>query len=397
MDPIIFIPLALVAAITLWVASRLREFGARRKGPDLYRYADSPHFRDGRFRNLHPYTRKPPQSPGSRRARGKKLQDLLFTGGTRRPPVPLPVRRDGLSTEASGVETDPTALVWLGHSTVLIRIDGLTVITDPVFSRAIFPLRPLAPKAFDYAAPITVGDLPDIDVVLLSHDHYDHLDYPSIRKLAAKADRFVVTLGVGEHLKKWGVSRDRIDERDWWQSIAVGPLTFTATPAQHFSGRGLRDAGQTLWASWVIEGTKDKLFFSGDTGYFEGFKEIGERLGPFDITLLECGAYNVQWPNVHMMPEETVQAHLDLGGRALQPIHWGKFDLSVHAWDEPVERLIRAAAENGVTVATPMVGQTYRLSEPLPHEPWWRRVGTPESAIDDDPAPAYAEARTQRP
>jgi len=396
MDPIIVIPLVLVAAIALWVAPRLREFGARRKGADLYRYDGSPNFRDGRFRNLHTYTRKPPQSPGSRRARGKKLQDLLFTGGTRRPPALIPVRRDGLSTEASGPEPGPTELVWLGHSTVLIRIDGLTVITDPVFSRAIFPLRPLAPKAFDYTAPVTVDDLPEIDVVLLSHDHYDHLDYPSIRKLAAKAGRFVTTLGVGEHLKSWGVPADRIDERDWWQSITVGPLTFTATPAQHFSGRGFKDAGQTLWASWVIEGSTDKLFFSGDTGYFEAFKEIGERLGPFDVTLLECGAYNVQWPNVHMMPEETVQAHLDLGGRALQPIHWGKFDLSVHAWDEPVERLIRAAAEHGVMLATPMVGQAYRLSDPLPREPWWRNIGEPNPVTDDEGAPAFAKAQTQR-
>jgi len=392
MEATLIILFGAAAALAIFVMVRRREFGARRKGADLYRYDGSPNFRDGRFRNLHAYTRKPPQSPGGRKARGKKLQDLLFTGGTRRPPAPLPVNRDGLSNEGDG----STELVWLGHSTVLIRIDGLTVLTDPVFSRAIFPIRLFAPKAFDYTRPFTVDDLPPVDIVLLSHDHYDHLDYPSIRKLSEKAGRFVTTLGVGEHLKKWGVPADRIDERDWWQSITVGPLTFTATPAQHFSGRSLKDGNQTLWASWVLEGTSEKVFFSGDTGYFDGFKEIGERLGPFDITLLECGAYNVNWPNVHMMPEETVQAHLDLGGKALQPIHWGKFDLSVHAWDEPVERLTQAAADNGVSVVTPMVGQAYTLTDPLPREPWWRSVGTPETVIDDDSAPAYAEARTQR-
>jgi len=395
MDTAVII-LVVIAALILFVMVRLREFGGRRKGADLYRYADSPHFRDGRFRNLHPYTRKPPQSPDGRKARGKKLRDLLFTGGTRRPPAPIPVRRDGLTAAENETDNGPTELVWLGHSIVLIRIDGLTVITDPVFSRAIFPLRPLAPKAFDYTAPLTVDDLPAIDIVLLSHDHYDHLDYPSIRKLAAKTGRFVTTLGVGEHLKKWGVPADRIDERDWWQSVSIGPLTFTAAPAQHFSGRSLKDSGQTLWASWAIEGSSEKLFFSGDTGYFDGFKEIGERLGPFDITLLECGAYNEQWPNVHMMPEETVQAHLDLGGKALQPIHWGKFDLSVHAWDEPVERLTQAALENGVTLATPMVGQAYALEGPLPQAPWWRSIGARDNVDAEAAAVCTPATRPQR-
>ena len=181
-------------------------------------------------------------------------------------------------------------------------------------------------------------------------------------------------LGVGSHLKKWGVPEDRIIERDWWQDTAIGGLRLTATPAQHFSGRGVMESGKTLWASWVIDGSGERLFFSGDSGYFAGFKDIGECFGPFDLTILESGAYNENWLNVHMLPEQTVQAHLDLKGKVLQPIHWGKFDLALHGWTEPVERLSAAADENGVHLATPEIGQVYALHEPLPQTAWWRAV-----------------------
>jgi L-ascorbate metabolism protein UlaG (beta-lactamase superfamily) len=289
------------------------------------------------------------------------------------------------------------SVAWLGHSTLLIRIGGKTILTDPVFSDAIFPIRFLAPKAFAYSKPIDIMDLPDIDVVLLSHDHYDHLDYASIRALSAKDPMFVTPLGVGSHLRKWDVPEDRIIERDWWQDTVIGGLRLTATPAQHFSGRGIMGGGQSLWASWVIDSSDGRLFFSGDSGYFAGFKEIGERFGPFDLTFLESGAYNENWLDVHMLPEQTVQAHLDLKGKVLQPIHWGKFDLALHAWAEPVERLSAAADESGVHMTTPLIGQVYALHEPLPQTAWWRMLPeTPTTRLGEAAVPVAWSNRRAR-
>ena len=222
--------------------------------------------------------------------------------------------------------------------------------------------------------PIEAEDLPPIDAVLLSHDHYDHLDYPSILKLKEKVGHFFVPLGLGSHLKHWGLAESKITELDWWQEIQFFNLTFVCTPAQHFSGRGLSDRNKTLWASWVILTDKTRLFFSGDSGYFDGFTKIGNQYGPFDICLLECGQYNERWQEIHMMPEETLQAHLDLKGKILIPIHWGAFNLALHTWTEPPERLLKAArAHPEVIISTPIIGQTVNLSAPIPQTTWWRR------------------------
>jgi L-ascorbate metabolism protein UlaG (beta-lactamase superfamily) len=231
----------------------------------------------------------------------------------------------------------------------------------------------MGPKRF-HQPPIALHDLPPIRGVILSHDHYDHLDRASIQYLATTAEVFLTPLGVGDRLIDWGVDATKVHQLDWWESIDIDGLQMTATPAQHFSGRGLFDGNRTLWASWVIVDDTLRVFFSGDTGYFDGFKAIGERLGPFNITLLETGAYDAQWPYVHMQPEQTVQAHQDLRGDWLMPIHNGTFDLAMHGWQEPFERVTALATERGIALATPRMGERLDLTAPHTGKRWWRNA-----------------------
>ncbi|MGN6316607.1 MBL fold metallo-hydrolase [Trinickia sp.] len=265
------------------------------------------------------------------------------------------------------------SLYRLGHSTMLMKLRGRFWLTDPVFAERASPFRRMGPKRF-HAPPIALGDLPPLHGVILSHDHYDHLDRDTVLALAESTNVFLTPLGVGDRLIEWGVDAGKVRQLDWWQSAAVDGLEFTATPAQHFSGRSLFDGNSTLWASWVIVDEDLRVFFSGDTGYFDGFKAIGERLGPFDLTLIETGAYDAQWPYVHMQPEETVQAHIDLRGNWLLPIHNGTFDLAMHRWHEPFERVTSLSAVRGVTVSTPRMGERLDLTAPHRGERWWRDV-----------------------
>ena len=258
--------------------------------------------------------------------------------------------------------------VWLGHSTLLMNIDGLIVMTDPVFNRA-SPV-PIFGKPFPYEHPINIDDLPKVNVVIISHDHYDHLDFKAIKDLSKTVDRFLVPLGVKAHLQRWGVDTNRISELDWHESEDYGNVKFTLTPAQHFSGRGLRNRNSTLWGSWVVSAEKMQAFFSGDGGYSETFKELGDRYGPFDIAFIENGAYNADWSQVHMFPPETVQANIDLKSKVLFPIHWSKFDLSIHPWDEPIIRITKEADKRNVDIATPMIGEVFDLTN-LPNNAWW--------------------------
>ncbi len=280
------------------------------------------------------------------------------------PSVPLPSKPFDSATFSDG------DVVWLGHSTILLKTDGLTVLTDPVFYNA-SPI-PFTVRPFPVQVPTTIEQLPAIDVVTISHDHYDHLDYKAIVELDSKVGRYLVPLGVKAHLQKWGVADDKIVELDWYDAVNHQSLTFTMAPSRHFSGRSIRRA-TTLWGSWIIKSSALKIYFSGDSGYFDELKKIGEQFGPFDLAFIENGAYNLNWTQIHMMPEEGVQAAIDLNAKVFFPIHWGKYDLSSHGWAEPVIRAKKAAVERGVALASPLIGEVFTPTD-YPVGEWWLDV-----------------------
>lgn len=268
--------------------------------------------------------------------------------------------------------------IWFGHSTLLFNLDGKTVLIDPVFSDYAFSMD-LFVKRFQ-APVLSLAELPKIDLILISHDHYDHLDEKTMKFFADKETRFLMPTGVGSHLVEWGISRERITELEWDQNATEFGIKITATPAQHFSGRSLFDKNKTLWASWVIQGQNDRIFYSGDSGYAEHFREIGNTYGPFDITFIENGQYNERWLDVHMLPEETIQAHLDLKGKIFVPVHWGMFALALHPWQEPVEKTRALALEKGIPYMSPMLGQMIDISEKNETIAWWKKETSPETS-----------------
>ncbi|MFM0200776.1 MBL fold metallo-hydrolase [Paraburkholderia fungorum] len=357
--------------MTSFTGSIRRALGltAARRGRELFE-ASAQH--DGeRFRNVKP---RPVEGIGKTLS---IVWNVLFNKPDDTTPAgALPV--DALSREQLDAAPD-RSLYRLGHSTMLLKLRGQFWLTDPVFAERASPFRRFGPKRF-HAPPIALEDLPPLRAVILSHDHYDHLDRETVLALAARTGVFLTPLGVGDRLIEWGIDAAKVRQFDWWQSVEIDGLAFTATPAQHFSGRSLFDGNSTLWASWVIVDDALRVFFSGDTGYFDGFKTIGERLGPFDVTLLETGAYDAQWPYVHMQPEETVQAHVDLRGRWMVPVHNGTFDLAMHRWQEPYERVIGLTAVRGIALATPRMGERLDLSAPHRGEKWWREVQEPAQA-----------------
>lgn len=322
----------------------------------------SPQWRDGKFQNTLPRHDGPMT---------EMLTKWLAGVDHTVPATPLPVmERDG--AELAKAPQSGLRITWLGHSTILVSIDGYRVLVDPILSERASPFSWIGPKRF-YPPPLAFQALPKIDVVLISHDHYDHLDQRTIVRLKDTSALFVVPLGVGAHLESWGVPLARIVERDWWGEAQVGELTLTATPARHFSGRSLVMANrdQTLWAGWVMRGPEHRVYYSGDTAMFPGFAEIGERLGPFDAALIETGAYNRLWPDVHIGPEQAVQAHRMVRGGLYIPVHWGTFDLALHSWTEPVERLLVAAAKDGVPVVVPRPGESIEPATPPQLVRWW--------------------------
>jgi L-ascorbate metabolism protein UlaG (beta-lactamase superfamily) len=352
--------LATAARSTGW----LRSFGGRLEGPRLERARRSPQFDGQQFVNPIP-THK--LLPGTF---WEMTRHQLFGGEERVPRRPLPVVARAASDYGSPPPSGLRA-TWIGHASTLVELDGFRVLTDPIWSERCSPSTLVGPRRF-HPPPIALADLPAIDAVVISHDHYDHLDMGTVQVLAARGTRFAVPLGVGAHLEAWGVPAAQVAELDWGESLRLGELTLTATPARHYSGRNPLHADEALWASWVLAGPRHRVFFSGDSGFFEGFRAIGAAHGPFDLTLIKIGACDRTWQEIHMSPGEAVQAHRDLGGRLLLPVHWGTFNLAFHAWNAPAEEVLAAAGDDGVALVVPRPGELVEPGLPPPLEAWWR-------------------------
>lgn len=357
---ITFVVLTIAACIWLFLEAA-PVFGGEPDSSSLTRMAKSTHYRDGRFENLIP-TKVSTRNPNSENF----LSAWLFPPNDKNPSHALPSHQFEPHRLTNG------KFVWFGHSTVVIKTADVVILTDPVFNRA-SPI-PIGGDPFALQNAISLDDVPPIDVVVISHDHYDHLDYKAIKDLQDRVQLFFVPLGIKGHLQRWGIDERKIVEFDWYESRQYRGVDLTFAPSRHFSGRGLDDHNKTLWGSWVIRSQNLNVYFSGDGGYSKTFKYLGEKFGPFDIAFMENGAYSLDWAEIHMLPEETVQASIDLGAKVLFPIHWGKFDLALHRWDEPVVRLRKEAREREVTITTPLVGEVFALDE-LPSEPWWESIG----------------------
>ncbi|SFC91293.1 L-ascorbate metabolism protein UlaG, beta-lactamase superfamily [Bacillus sp. OV322] len=298
------------------------------------------------------------------------LRDSLSGRAGRRPAASIDAR--AFKQAESITASDAPRVTWFGHSAFYLEMEGKRLLFDPMFGSRPSPVSWAGTKRYTRSFPVQPDDFVELDAIIISHDHYDHLDYLSIRQLKDKTPRLIVPMGVRQHLIKWGVPSEKITEHNWWDELKLDGLTLACTPARHFSGRGLFNRDSTLWCSWVIAGRETKVFYSGDSGYGPHFKEIGEKYGPFHLTLLECGQYDERWSAIHMMPEQTVQAHLDLGGNLLIPVHWGAFTLAFHSWTDPAERVTKAARKHQIDISTPRIGETVLFaSGQYPNTSWW--------------------------
>jgi len=365
---IVAVVLAAVLAAAGWAVLQQPQFGARMSGARLERAKANPQYRDGRFVNVQP------EAPTSLASLGEYLVRQFSGDEVREPPAPLPVM--AVDKAALAAPPPPAGLraFWIGHASTYVELDGLRLLLDPVFAERVSPL-PVGPRRF-HPPPIALADLPPIDAVLISHDHYDHLDMDTVRHLAARGTRFFVPLGIGAHLERWGVPPGQIDELEWWQQRTLGGVQIVCTPTRHYSGRSLGDRSATLWSSWSVLGPQHRFFYSGDTGYSTHFQEIGTRFGPFDIAFIKIGAYGpgASWVDIHMPPEQAVQAHRDVRAKRLFPVHWSTFNLAYHAWDEPIRRTAAEARRTGVALVTPRLGEWVDADREFRSTPWWEAV-----------------------
>jgi L-ascorbate metabolism protein UlaG (beta-lactamase superfamily) len=339
----------------------LKVTGKLPSGKLLERLKKSPNYAGKGFRNL---SETPMMAEDA--SYWKMIRDFFSRNKNTAPPVILPSVR----TDLTGLDKEEPVIVWFGHSSYFIRVAGKNILVDPVFSGNAAPVSFMV-KAFRGADVYSVNDMPEIDYLILTHDHYDHLDFKTIRKLRGKVKRVYCSLGISAHLVYWGIDEKIITELDWWESTQVDErIRLTAAPARHFSGRGLK-RNQTLWSSFIITTPLHNLYLGGDSGYDSHFKTIGEKYGPFDIAMLETGQYNKQWPLIHMMPEEAVQAAVDLRAKCLLPVHWSKFTLAMHEWNEPVKRVLKRAKEVNMKVITPRIGEPVIVGGDGMSDVWW--------------------------
>lgn len=344
------------------------QFGGKPTEEQKLQYAQTGHYEDGKFVNL---------IPSEMNIGFKDIPSLLYQQFKKDPDRQPSEKFEIQHIDSMNIVQHPdtsTRLTWFGHSTFLLEIAGKKILLDPMFGDVPAPHPWLGKSRYSNGLPIEIEKLPQIDAVIMSHDHYDHLDYGSIMKLKDKVKEFYMPLGVGAHFRKWGVDDKHIHELDWWQDITLGSLKFTCTPARHFSGRGMNDRAATLWASWVIQSPDENIYFSGDSGFGPHFKEIGKRFGQFDYAMMECGQYNEKWHAIHMMPEETIQAAIDISAKVTQPIHWGAFTLALHSWTDPIERAKAEAIKKNVKLSTPQIGQSVTIGEEYPSKEWWKGI-----------------------
>lgn len=362
---VLFIILGLFA-LTTYLFMQQPSFGKKPSGARLERIKKSPQYKNGAFQNQ---SATPSFTGGANVF--TVMRDVFWRKHERRvPDFVFPTVKEDLKVVPAASRP---RITWFGHSSYLLQVNGVNILVDPVFSGRTSPVSYAGTKAFAGTDVYHIDDLPPVDIMVITHDHYDHLDYTTVVKLSGTVGTFIVPLGVGAHLEYWGVPSKKIKELDWWEGITVkNAIHFTATPARHFSGRGFK-RNQTLWASFVLEAYPYNIYIGGDSGYDKHFSEIGEKFGPFDLAILENGQYNVHWANIHMMPEETVQAAIDLKAGYLLPVHWAKFSLSIHTWDEPIKRVTGKAKLLDIPVVTPRIGESIILDSVYPSAKWWDR------------------------
>lgn len=341
-------------------------FGAQVKQQHKDLYARSPQWDGEKFVNAEETTMEFSWS-----ALPELLRKQFFDKARREPSQPLPILP--FDKEAFLAPSDQMKFIWYGHSVVLLRLQNKTILIDPMLGDNASPIAPFATKRFSEGSLDVIDDFPEIDLLLMTHDHYDHLDYASIQKLKPKVKQYFVAIGVGRHLEGWGIPSEQITEFDWWEAHSLDEITITFTPSRHFSGRGLTDRAKTLWGGWVFKTDRENLYFSGDGGYGEHFKEIGEKLGPFDFGWMECGQYNKNWHQIHMFPEESIQAAIDAGVKRATPVHWAGFALAQHTWDDPVNRFVAEGEKLGLPFIHPQMGAVVDSNQESSQR-WWENM-----------------------
>jgi L-ascorbate metabolism protein UlaG (beta-lactamase superfamily) len=342
------------------------QFGGKVDQLHIEQYKLSLHWDGKKFINL-----EETKMEFSFQALPKFLHKQFCEKEAREPKVKLPIVP--FDKQAFLKPSKQAKLIWYGHSVVLMRMNEQTILIDPMLGSNAAPIAPFAVKRFSENTLDLIDDFPEIDLLLLTHDHYDHLDYDSIQKLKPKVKHYFVALGIARHLVKWGIPESQISEFDWWEDKLFENIKITFTPTRHFSGRGLRDRAKSLWGGWVFTSENENIWFSGDGGYGNHFKSIGEKLGPFDFAFMECGQYNPNWHQIHMYPEESVQAAIDAKAQKIIPVHWSGFSLAQHTWTEPVERFISACEQKGMPYITPPKGQLISLNDTAQNEHWWKQ------------------------
>jgi L-ascorbate metabolism protein UlaG (beta-lactamase superfamily) len=359
--------IALLAIVGIIFVYTSPEFGGKATEADLKKYSQSERFNGEIFENE--VETNMDMKPAEM---AKTMWEFIKGVENGRPKSSLP--QEELDSTLLANYDGPSRLIWFGHSAFLLQMEGKNIFIDPMLGKVPAPHPLLGGNRFNEKLPLDIESLPSLDAIIISHDHYDHLDYNSIKTLKDRTSRFLAPLGVGKHLREWGIDQAKIEEFDWWEKTQLADIELVFAPARHFSGRGFGDRFKSLWGSWIILGSDEKLYFSGDGGYGPHFKSIGEKYGPFDLALMECGQYNERWAQIHMMPEETAQAGVDVNARIMMPIHWGAFTLALHSWTDPVERVVATAKSLGLNVVSPRIGESIRVSLENPVlDRWWER------------------------